>query len=481
MGLKSCFRAADRLWYPIWDKDRYCDPPWENYYNDLITSPRLYMEELACFRFGADPGLIWVSRESNHRSETTINYLGTTANAEWPSWGARQWKLDNQDGYAIETIPRGNFSGISMGNFAYEPPGFLWSFGGHPFTSGYAAALIDSVSLLPTEIELLNIAEWEAALGKSLLAIRDFNVNRSADRIWVRWMTDRWNHISVYRLSTKEFLADLYTPNATAGIVLTADGWVYVADTDDWICVYDYEGRYYNAFKNPRRETYFGGRGGYAKGWDPINKRLLFAGAVANSVNGQCRMRIVGYYPVAEPAALTIPLPRTVPRATRRTVFMSHLRGEGGEPLASRSTQITGAVTTTVATDQHGDILVTVTPSQSGTVELDMSVAATVPVPPSPEPQDVVVDRTLVVRIVRPAPPGYDDDTQFVATVEGAVGAVTVQFATSSGGALTYYQAAGQAGDAYFVAIHGPVSAWSVQAIAKDSTGNQGLSQAFML
>lgn len=513
MGLRRCFRANDTLRYPEYEKPNPAAGTkipnivaWA-YNNWLLTAPRICTETLgalsqqlpeyyAAYNTGGySPGVIFPGVEENLHSPYIFTYFSVMSCAYWPSWGSRSWKFDDQFGNLLTTQAYGSLfgsGGTGYGRFAYEPSGFLWTFAGHPFINDTSAALVDQTTFTPTDTTLINVAEWEAALGRGLTTVSDFNVDRQADRVFIRWSSNSGGHVEIYRLSTKEKIGDMYVPNASSGIVLTADGWVYLVDNFDWICVYDYDGRFYNAFKNPRREAYYGGSGGVAMGWDPFMKRLLFAGCVADGTNGQSRVRVEGFYPTAEASDVTLPLPRSVPRVGRKLTIFSHLSGEGLEPLAARSSslQVGGVTKTTGATDVSGDTIFQLTPASTADLAVSITVDATIPIPPAPEPDKTSPDRSLVVRLnavqTEVTALGYAANTALV-TVENPVGACDVYIAEQPMlGANRVVKCTGPDANGNYHALipviphqNGSLIAWFLLvAFAQDSTGNVGQSNS---
>lgn len=447
VGLRKCFEAADTLWYDPWPE--HLPPPLIHWHEYLYSNGRHFSECLAVTNpdngSSYGPGAIWAGAEGNEFDSTTIHYANQvlTVLAGSGGGGLDIWRLDglygrrlpgqypelyNEDvtrtvgGVTTIVHHRGDviqrdsdnpyqripydspdffmqFSTGGVVHFAYEPSGYLWQWGA---PSQIGASVVDQSKMLSTAaLGHVTPSDFPAppdfidAVGN----VADMNIDRGADRLFVRWsntLSNRRTHI--YRISTHTYLGDIWTPNQTAGIVLTHDGFVYLHDVGDWICVYDYAGTFYSAFKNPRRETYLGAKGGIAYGWDRFHKRLLMVGMVADNADGSPRVRVKGYYPEPLAAGLTPPLPLQVPRAGRTIHFLTHLYGEGGEPLSSR--RVTANIAGPGITDRNGDVELATTPAQAGTEAVTITADASPSTIDPPESQ--TGDRGVIVELISP-------------------------------------------------------------------------------
>lgn len=496
MGLRKCFQAVDLQKYRGPRGLVGINPTvlyGEKYYNELITSPRYYYEELFCYETsGATPGVIWVERENNPYGDFVIKHFAIVAQVNWPSWATVVWKYDAQYGHLLEIMRYGTAGFEGEGTIVYDfmcysPDGGLWWFGPHADAYHGGPLAVSTATFAAITENSFQIDEWEAALGRSLVGVSDFNVDRGRDRIWFRWMTNNVGQVSLYKLSTKEHLADLWTPNQTAGIVCCRDGWTYIKDVCDWICIYDYDGTYFSSFRHPRREPYFGAGGGVAWGWDQYYRRLLMCAAVANSTDGACRNRVKGYYPNPEPQFLTDVVPRQAPRAGRKTVIFSHLGGEGLEPIGSRRATFSGPPgAQSTATDNEGDAINTVVPAASGSLHVGLTVDATVPTPDPAEPNETYAGRTLIVR--QAAPTFSDADVTHpnrtvhlsLLSVTGDSGGYSVEWIITS----VWYDEVHLVGDSVdwtsplsaYEPAPGPYYGCYAIAIVTDGTGNKGQS-----
>lgn len=359
MGLRKSFDAADPVSYRL---AADIDPVIYGeitFHPELTTPPRVYGEELSAL------GAVWGGRDGNRYGPSTFSVLGTTNQIYWPSWGINRWRFDGQAGRLLERQTDVALSAVIATNprFAVEPSGALWWWG-TPYYPAYASAL-DGDTFAAAGLSVGG-ADFGAASG-----FRDFNVDRAADRVFVRPASNNAGQISIWRLSTKAKIADIWTPGATKGIVLTHDGYVYVVDELAWLCCYDYDGRLCGALKASRPPA---SPLGVVYGWDPYYKRLLRVVGTANAPDGASTMRVEGYYPQPEEWTLTPPVPLKVPRKSRPVYSFAHVAGEGGEPMAARRVTFTAGISSsTVAADANGDGLAQLTPDAAGALLVEVT------------------------------------------------------------------------------------------------------------
>lgn len=443
MALRRAFRATDRIQYALWPGP--AAPPLVHYADYLISAPRLYQEELACFNSTYSPGILYVTPGANPYGSTVINFFSVLTTVAWPSWGTARWRFDGQAGHllGVDHFTTAFSSGaIVFDQMTSEPNGSLWWFGQHADAYHSGPVQVDPVTFGPPG-GTWGTSPYPASSfldknGGATIGYADFAIDRAGDRLFARWLTSNVGEVSIYRLSTLAYLTSIYTPNKTCGVVLTHDGFVYVADEADWLCVYDYNGVFQNAFRNPRRSDYgaavaSGFGSGVAYGWDRYYKRILFVGATPNAADGACKMRIWGYYPVPDAAGVTPPLPRQVPRAGRRVYVVSHCYGEGAEPLASRSATATGADVGSAVTDREGDAVVAVTASAAGTLPVEISVDVNVtPADAAETDAASVAGRTLLLTLEQPATVGQ------VSRPAYSVGTVPCQVTIGANGVTPY-------------------------------------------
>lgn len=363
MGLVRCFEAEDPIAYRLWDGESAA--PYNAY---LITPPRLYAEEIrpAVGR----PGALWGGADPNRWGPSSIGFFAATSHIWWPSWGAGRWKLDGQYGRALARQSGGTATGalaVTYGLFAVEPSGAVWEFAGHPILDANGAVLMD-VDTMQVTPQIIRPEDFAGHAGD---AMADVAVDRAADRVWIRWGANNVGQVSVYRLSTHALLHEIWAPNKTNGLVLSHDGFVYVADVLDWLCVYDYDGRLHGAMRNPRLVSQ---PGGVCYGWDAYYRRLLRLEGTPVAADGASTLRVEAFYPVPQAALLSPPIPRQVPRAGRRIYVLSRAVGEGAEPIVGRVAKLSGGVTAAGSTDRHGDAAIPVTPPAAGALEVEVSI-----------------------------------------------------------------------------------------------------------
>jgi hypothetical protein len=363
MGLLRCFEAEDLLEYQLWDGS--ADASYNAY---LITPPRIYAEEIRPTT--GRPGALWGGADPNRWGPSSISFFAVTSQVRWPSWGAGRWKLDGRFGRKLERLSGATAfgqMGVTTGLLSVEPAGAVWEFAGHPFIDANGAVLMDVDTMTVTS----QLIRPEDFAGHAAGAMVDFAVDRAADRVWIRWLTNNVGQVSVYRLSTRELLHEIWAPNQTNGVVLTHDGFVYVVDVLDWLCVYDYEGRLHGAMRHPRLVSH---PGGVCYGWDAYYRRLLRLEGTPVAVDGASTLRVEAFYPVPQAALLSPPVPRQVPRAGRRVYVLSRAVGEGAEPIVGRAAQLGGDVAGAGSSDHQGDVVVAVTPAASGPLEVEVKI-----------------------------------------------------------------------------------------------------------
>jgi hypothetical protein len=405
MGLVKCFEAESLITYEKWwlhespvDSDDPAVPPpdwpcvdWKEagyvgpfaearYNPGIMGSPfgsvwpfRRYAEEIAQPASRARPGAVWGAHDPNRWDQASIKFLSNINQIYWPSWATRIWRFDAARGRSLGTFKESLGSLVVLDQFTVEPDGSVWWFGPH------ADAYHGGPKLMSLSSDAIGLAEVVIPTDtfEQAAVIEDFGLDRAARRAFVRRGENTVGQVTIYDFNqatmTATKVADIYTPNATAGIAPTLDGFVYVADVLDWICVYDYDGNFHGAYRNPRPNAHLYGA---AYGWDQAYKRLLRVVNTPVDGLGASTLRIEGFYPVSAEAILTPPIPRQVPRKNRGIFVFSHLCGEGGEPLTGRHATLEhgGAVVGEGATDTDGDVAIEVTPAAAGPYDAETTV-----------------------------------------------------------------------------------------------------------
>jgi hypothetical protein len=319
MGLKRVL-VTDIAEYEQMDPDAYEGPgPYNTY---LLTPPRIYGEEFRIIEGGANFGIVWSQAGIGIESDSTIHLFSTMVTYAWPSYALKKWTFDGKTGALISTEEVD--AGLLWGSFAWEPlgnSGYLWEFGGNPIADDDGAIRVASdFASLDASLGALVPDDFTAAIGSDPIVIRDFAIDRASDLVWVRWGIDAPNRVRVHRYASKEHIADLYTPNTTAGIAVTGDGTVFILDELDWLMQYSYAGAFRGGFRHPRAQVYADGTRPVAFGWDSFYKRLLLAGATANESDGASTVRIEGFAPRPKDTLLTSPLPLVPMRKERADV-----------------------------------------------------------------------------------------------------------------------------------------------------------------
>jgi hypothetical protein len=403
MGLVKCFEAESVLAYENWwihanpsgvDSDDPAVPPpdwpcvdWKEagctgpfpdarYNAGLIGSPfagvwpfRRHREEIVQPGTLSRPGAVWGAHDPNRWDQASIKFMANMSQICWPSWSTKVWRFD-----AARGRPLGTFYGSSilLDLFAVEPDGSVWWFGvtADAYHGGPVLLSLSSASVAATTTVI------PAATFEGAISIEDFGLDRAAHRAFVRSNVTGTGKVTIYDFDlatmTATKIADIFTPNQTAGVALTLDGFVYLADVLDWICVYDYDGNFHGAYRNPRANSHLYGA---AYGWDQAYKRLLRVENTPANALGASTLKIEGFYPVPAEAILTPPIPRQVPRKNRRVYVFSHLCGEGGEPLTGRPATLEhgGAVVGEGPTDTDGDVAIAVTPAAAGPYDAEIT------------------------------------------------------------------------------------------------------------
>lgn len=352
MGLRKPFTASDPLAYRLASE---MGTFWLHYAPDLITPPRVYGEELTGL------GAVWAGHDPNRYGPSSLSVLASMRQDDYPGWDITRWKHDGQEGRALSRdVGVGDAVMATYARFTVEPSGVVWWFG-DPYTT--RAVELDSATL----------AEAGAVIVGSdfgALTLPAFAVDRAADRVFMRKDTSG-NRVEVFRLSTKVKLVDLWAPGEVRSIVLTHDGFVYLVDVLEWICCYDYEGRFRGALKATRAPA---APFGVIYGWDHYFKRLLRVVGTASATDGASTVRPEGFFPEPEAWELTPPLPLKVPRKGRSIYSFAHIAGEGGEPLGGRRLTVTAdGASSTVAADANGDARAALTPDATGALLVEVT------------------------------------------------------------------------------------------------------------
>lgn len=104
--------------------------------------------------------------------------------------------------------------------------------------------------------------------------------------------------------------------------------------------------------------------------WDYRYRRLLIFEKTPDAVDGASTSRIYGYYPVAQPTALSNPVPIIAPRINRTTPVVSRMVGDVGEALSSGV--VVGELTP-VAPADAALVSATETPDKNGYISYRMN------------------------------------------------------------------------------------------------------------
>lgn len=354
----------------------------------LLSGGRVFGEELACFENDISPGAIGLFGPDNNTlggnwvpngsSDYTIMFMSQTVQTMGPGYAMGYWFFDAEFGGGFLVRPpfiniAEHFHGRHVlipdpspetmyNNMVFDPQGFGWAYGTYPDIEHGGAFRFDPLTLVPSSpaVTVLH-ADYLDPRGDATEGIVDFAVDTIADRVFVRWVSNAPGEVSVYTRSTQEFLFDLWAPNPTSNIVLADNQFVYLCDTSDWIMVYDYgNGAFLGACRNPRTEFLYGRFNLQARvyGWDQPFKRLLSVAPVANDSMGGSRMAVEAFVPVPDAMIVSPPIPRNVPRLGRRITLVSHVFGDGAEPIAVRPSVISNAVDLDMTTDRDGDLVI---------------------------------------------------------------------------------------------------------------------------
>ncbi len=464
-------------------------PPLIHYHDELISSPRIYQEQLASMASSYKPGVIFVTPDANVNGPTTIHFLGTTNQVAWPGWNAVRWRFDGQIGALLGVDHTAFGSGIYYQQMIAGADGSLWWFGALATVYHGGPMQIDPATL--AEIGTTSpypVSSFLDKHGNNPIDIQDFSIDRGRDRFFVRWSTDYVGEIEVYELSTRTYLTSIYAPNETNGVVLTHDGYIYLVDKADWISVYDYAGNSHGSFRNPRRQNYVGGYGGIVYGWDRYYKRLLFLGGIQDAADGACKCRIWGYYPVPDAAGVTAPVPRQAPRHGRRVYVFSHAYGEGGEALASRGSTATGLDVVSGVTDQDGDAILSLTGGTPGSLSVSIAVDVnTTPADTAETDPAAIVGRTLQLTMNQPAtvtqssPPSYAHTSPIPCQVtigSNGVSPYTAVFSFDTGSLAHVEVSVSGAGPVLSTTVTLGIQTWNVAVVVTDSAGTPNHGQA---
>lgn len=356
------------------------------------------VEEFAYITVAAPVGVVW-ARTDFAETDYTLFVLSKMHPINFPSWSINEWRFDPLTGQrfsyddeneswslssALQDDPQpahridfGTFNADLIDTVHVEPNGNLWWFGAAATAFNGGAIQLNAATYQPFG-DPISPDDFLDPRGNPPIDIQDFAIDRNSDRLFVRWSTNNVGEVSIYRFSTREFITNIFAPNQTCGIVLTQDGFIYVADEQDWLCQYDYDGVFYGALRNTRRSEYLGGRGGFAYGWDSRYRRLLFLGGVPNEENGDSQLRVYGMFPTPDAALVTPPIPREVPRRGRRTMVFARIFGDGAEPISSTRVSVTGTAEQNASSDLDGDIVFAIEPENTDPYVVELSANANV-------------------------------------------------------------------------------------------------------
>ncbi len=403
MGLRKVYEAA--LSYRDNSVLPYTGTMW---HGELIVPPKHYKETAASS--GSSPGMLWSSQAprsvlgapviGNGPGGVTrycnrpISFASITSQIEWPSWNIKRWVVDGDSGTEFQQLCGGvaswselntsfnvnNFYGAQTsmnisqlyGRFVLEPPSSFWRIG-NPWDA-HAAVQLDAETMVLTG-KYLDGASVNGGVGTG---IGDIAVDSVAKRVWVRKSFNNAGEIEAWYYdfnnpSTAQYLHSIWAPNATNGIVLSSDGYLFVMDVQDWIILYDYDGNLHSSFRQPRP---YPCPGGVAWTWDDLYRRLLRVTGTPDAVDGACTMKVEGYYPIPTADSLTPPIPRQVPRKGRRIYVVSRLVGTGAEPVGSvpATLKLNGVAVASGRTDDKGDALLQVVIPAPGTTQVEVDV-----------------------------------------------------------------------------------------------------------
>jgi len=249
--------------------------------------------------------------------------------------------------------------------FTVEPGDMLWRFGGFEDEAFLGPVGFDPYTWAP--LAYLNLTDFGLAAHTA-----DFAIDRRNDRVYVRLDVAGWDvrKVSIYRRSDHSHVGDIWAPGgATAGIIPTGDGRVFLMDSYDWIAQYSQDGGACQWMtRNPRPAGVF-----HVYGWDRRYNRLLELDATAVDGDGHSTLRVRGFVPVPCPVHLTTPAPTSPPRRYDRTDYLAHLCDDGGLGVSShlgRRFPLGGPV----SSDAQGDFLLPLEPSAAGTYSIGVTV-----------------------------------------------------------------------------------------------------------
>ncbi len=374
-------------------------------YWDAKFGPWLTKEEIIP---GLRPGWLWfadqqrtvLKQDGETRSIPNGICFGANVNQMcWPSWNVTMWIFNGRTGEKFQRLAQGesweepdadtfydlmppdaNGGGLRTAMFDHfasvDASGLLWQFGNTtPIWWSHAAVQRDPFTL---DLTGRYIDAFPDHYGVTHGSISDMAYDSVAKILWVRWFGDVTGRVEVWSYDIanpagRTWLHDIYTPNETNGLSLTSDGYIFAADSKDWVVLYDYDGRYHSAFIEPRPASC---PNGVTWAWDRIYKRLLrVAGTPSDPTTGRSTMKVEGFFPIPANDSLTAPIPRKVPRKNRRITVLSRLVGEGCEAIGSAPifVKVNTVSVTTSRTDGDGDAIIPITPAATGAITVEVS------------------------------------------------------------------------------------------------------------
>lgn len=337
-------------------------PGW---YPEFITPPRIYAEEI--FQLVG----MFVSTTASASSERTITVLGInhciygaigatalcanfnsmtggfTGRGAWPGLFQTSYVCQTRDGSLWQMDNFANFAQIDMTTMLAIPGTQRASaeFGGP-----------GNVVTCPLVDRLLNVLVCHSNLATA-------------------------NSISVFNFTTGVKIRDIPVSGLPKQIMPEDDHRCWVVTMNNILNLVNYiTGEILSTLRAPvDGNSQANGSEGTLYAWDFYMKRLLVCQKVANAVDGASLSKIMGYYPVPVPVAITAPIPLKVMRTGRQTPVLCRSFGDAGEKLTGGrlGADVSGAsvlTSTLQSPDVNGDTIFQVTGITEGSTTIDVSL-----------------------------------------------------------------------------------------------------------
>lgn len=355
-------------------------------YNPYGDQPT-YVEQLGALAGGyGRPGGLWGTPDG------LVHFFGSLRLDAGASGGAfRHWLCDGLTGKLAnrpKTIAATWWAqgGVYVAQDYYytaDPNGMLYRWS--PVRDAEPVVVNLSLSGTSTMGMATGVSAWSygaggavtiASFGLSGTRCQDFAISTAEDRVWIQTpsFTD-FSQVNCYKLSDRSFVATIWAPNQTAGILPTGDGFVWLFDTYGWFVLYDINGNY----RGRMRHSFEAAPYGRALGWDRAVKRFLELTVTADASAGVSTLHLRGFYPVPQPVYVTKAYPRLPIRANESNEIWAHLCGAGGEPVSSRLVQTGASVALglpqrNLLSDDQGDVTTQISPITTGSQDINLTV-----------------------------------------------------------------------------------------------------------